>query len=882
MSGFSTFLASAAPWLAETALRATVVLVAAAAVVHVLGRASAALRHAVLVLAASALLVLPFASALLPAWELPFLTPPAAPVAVVPRIGVTLPAARPRPTAREARLNPHLLKAAAGPSAPASVVPPQAAPDAAPLGWLTLLASAAVVVWLAGVAAGLARLAWGAAAIRSVGRRAALVTDDDWHVLLERCAREVGLARLPLLLRSRAVTAAVVYGHRRPVVVLAADADAWPHEQRRAFLLHELAHARRRDVATRTVAEVARAFYWPHPLAWWLVRRQSTEAERACDDRVLGGGIGADDYAGYLLDAARALSALPQPLSVLSVTGRLESRMLAILDPGQRRTPLSGRAWAAGAAASFACLATAAAVEPAPATRPKAPAPAVTAVAPRVPLAGEPAMPRPPAPPVPVVPSADAAPPAAAAPALAPAAPPADVAPVLAPPVPAAPALVLPVPEVPAIAPVLAPPPPLAPAAVVPAPPAPVAAPAAPAPATVIRISTSLVQLDAVVTDRDGRPVTDLTPADFEVVEGDRRRTVTHVTYVRPAEQPGGVLGRRTVVFLVDDLHLSQRGIHETRGLLASFAHHQLAPSDLVTIAKVSDVGKTGLQFASGPAAVLAAAEGIRYSKVSFGETLAPARIVLDDSGSGLERREQTAVVLPGLMSESDAFETSRNSARSVVALKAVVDALRGVPGRKAVVFVSQGFVSALPSFGEQGGRFRRDTFGALDGVYADPTLRAAVRGVTDLANRASVVVYGLDPTGPAHAARSAQLMSLPAEMSALDGSSLATFTSAAINGEREREVRQNGLLDLAVPTGGLVWRDTFNHDAGLARILADQSGYYLVAYEPDATTFARIGGAAAFHDVQVKVRRQGLDVRSRRGFYGVTDEAIAASAPVM
>ena len=162
--------------------------------------------------------------------------------------------------------------------------------------------------------------------------------------------------------------------------MLSADADDWPYEQRRAFLLHELAHARRRDVATRTLAEIARAFYWPHPLAWWLVRRQSAEAERACDDRVLVGGIGADDYATYLLDAARSLAALPQPLSVLSVTGRLESRMLAILDPAPAPDDPVGPCTGGGAAASLrAWPRLSAAIEPAPAARPKAPAPAVTA-----------------------------------------------------------------------------------------------------------------------------------------------------------------------------------------------------------------------------------------------------------------------------------------------------------------------------------------------------------------------------------------------------------------------------------------------------------------------------------------------------------------------
>ena len=119
---------------------------------------------------------------------------------------------------------------------------------------------------------------------------------------------------------------------------------------------------RRRDVATRRCPRW-RALLLRTPSPGGSSWRQSAEAERACDDRVLGRGIGADDYATYLLDAARSLAALPQPLSVLSVTGRLESRMLAILDPRQRRTTLSRRARAAVAAASLACVASAAAID---------------------------------------------------------------------------------------------------------------------------------------------------------------------------------------------------------------------------------------------------------------------------------------------------------------------------------------------------------------------------------------------------------------------------------------------------------------------------------------------------------------------------------------
>jgi hypothetical protein len=48
----------------------------------------------------------------------------------------------------------------------------------------------------------------------------------------------------------------------------------------------------------------------------------------------------------------------------------------------------------------------------------------------------------------------------------------------------------------------------------------------------VVRITANLVQLDVTVTDRQGRPVTDLKPEDFEVVVDGRRQAVTELSFV--------------------------------------------------------------------------------------------------------------------------------------------------------------------------------------------------------------------------------------------------------------------------------------------------------------------------------------------------------------
>ena len=59
---------------------------------------------------------------------------------------------------------------------------------------------------------------------------------------------------------------------------------------------------------------------------------------------------------------------------------------------------------------------------------------------------------------------------------------------------------------------------------------------------------------------------------------------------------------------------------------------------------------------------------------------------------------------------------------------------------------------------------------------------------------------------------------------------------------------------------------------------MSDSRSYYLIGYEPAPETFA--GDRPRFHRLEVKVKRPGLKVRSRRGFFGLSDAALAALAP--
>lgn len=63
----------------------------------------------------------------------------------------------------------------------------------------------------------------------------------------------------------------------------------------------------------------------------------------------------------------------------------------------------------------------------------------------------------------------------------------------------------------------------------------------------------------------------------------------------------------------------------------------------------------------------------------------------------------------------------------------------------------------------------------------------------------------------------------------------------------------------------------------GLAHFLEDQKGYYLLGYKPGERDFAEVNGERPYHKLQVKVTRPGLEVRSRTGFIGATDDEVSS-----
>jgi TonB family protein len=149
----------------------------------------------------------------------------------------------------------------------------------------------------------------------------------------------------------------MAFGLRRATILMPAGAQGWTEERRRMVLLHELAHVRRADGATRLLARIALSLFWWNPLAWSAWRVFLKESERAADDLVLSAGAPAADYAGHLLEVARSLQFAPAASAAVAMARRsdLEGRLRAILDSKADRTH-PGRASAFAAAAVAVAL----------------------------------------------------------------------------------------------------------------------------------------------------------------------------------------------------------------------------------------------------------------------------------------------------------------------------------------------------------------------------------------------------------------------------------------------------------------------------------------------------------------------------------------------
>jgi uncharacterized protein (TIGR03435 family) len=291
-------------------------------------RNRAAVRHALLAAAFGVLLVLPIASVIAPPVRI------AVPVGLQERTG-------PPSLAEVIGAIPPITPEEANFGATSSI------PQSSKLSPSALL----VTAWIAGVILFLLPVIMGLRQVRSL-RRSGLPWRHGQSVV-EGLALDMGIRRRIEVLLHEALPGPMTYGVVHPAIMLPRDAQAWEGEDLNRAIVHELEHVRRGDWISHCLARVVCAVYWFHPLVWIAWRQLALEAERSCDDAVVGRSE-AIAYADQLVGLAQRFSMVRKsPALAMANRADLATRVGALLDNRQRR----GRAGAYSVA--LACAAAA-------------------------------------------------------------------------------------------------------------------------------------------------------------------------------------------------------------------------------------------------------------------------------------------------------------------------------------------------------------------------------------------------------------------------------------------------------------------------------------------------------------------------------------------
>ena len=386
--------------------------------------------------------------------------------------------------------------------------------------------------------------------------------------------------------------------------------------------------------------------------------------------------------------------------------------------------------------------------------------------------------------------------------------------------------------------------------------------PAEPPPAVALRVTTRLVLVDVVVTDKQGRPVTGLTRDDFALLESGKAQRISVFAFEAPEtrateSQPPPPLPenvytnrpayRRTAgpptILLLDLLNTAQRDQIFAREKMLDYLRTQLKPDQQYAIFALSTDLVLLQDFTSDPRLLQAALESFRTKKsteISRGEPHqvppefpVPARV--------LERIER--------INTANLVESIDSRVRTTLAaLRAIARAVDGIPGRKNLVWVSAAFpFTFTPANPNDSDLFR---------AYG-PEIRRTTAQLAD----AQVAIYPVDArglVGVPHDAAFDPRVTNPRQRAGLtiDEEELTNRVPFVVDSHQAME-------QLAVDTGGRAFLNRNDIAEAVALSQADGSTYYTLGYYPESSAWD-----GRWHKLEVKLTKKGLQVRHRRGFY--------------
>lgn len=388
--------------------------------------------------------------------------------------------------------------------------------------------------------------------------------------------------------------------------------------------------------------------------------------------------------------------------------------------------------------------------------------------------------------------------------------------------------------------------------------------PQSPQPQRTFRTSVDAVTVDVIATDKNGKPVTDLTEKDFEIKEAGKVQAIDSfkrivltddrfdvdpgriapITSMEAQEREAARDDVRLITIFLDDYHTRLGNSMAIREKLAKFVR-ELDPRDMVA-----------LMYPLTPTMA------ITYSRDHDGI----ANAIMKFKG----RKYNYTQEYPQEQIYNRLSKQQIEDLRNVI----VIEALEGLnvymgtlrQGRKTVLFVSEGLSATLPVEVATDGRVAgavpnsvQDQMQGRAAFFNSVDLFNRLRDVFMSASRTNTAVYTLDPRG------------------------LATgefdVSEPGVAYESDRRVLNEATDMLRVLAGETDGRAIVGRNdplPELRQMIRDTSAYYLLGYT--STEAPRDG---KFHEIKVSVKRKGVELRARKGYWAMSpDDIERSSAP--
>jgi VWFA-related protein len=378
--------------------------------------------------------------------------------------------------------------------------------------------------------------------------------------------------------------------------------------------------------------------------------------------------------------------------------------------------------------------------------------------------------------------------------------------------------------------------------------------PAPQQPPITFRAEVNYVEVDARVLDQQGKFITGLNAADFEVLEDGKPQKVSAFSLVniplerverplfasRPIEPDvrnnlQGADGR-IYLLVLDDLHTQALRSPLTKAAAKQFIERYVGANDLAAVVHTGGRSDANQDFTNNQRLLLQAVDKFMGRKLR-----SSTMNKIDDynrrAGTGLESDPAQ---------DLDDRERGFQARAALDTVRNLANYLGNVRGRrKAIVMFSEGIdynIYDILSINNTG-------------AQEASTVMDATRDMIAAATRANVAIYGVDPRGlGASFDNLAEVQSFP------DDTSLGLTSSALLN---EVRLGQDSLRTMSDETGGfaVVNRNDFN--TAFQRIVDDNSSYYMLGYY---STHDRRDGR--FRKIEVRLKnRPGVTVRARKGY---------------